>query len=140
MTHLVVDASVAIKWLLPEIHAEAARRVLSEDFTLLAPDLIWAEVGNALWKQWRRGQMAGEVMQGLLQDFQRAPLEISSSGSLVTVACDLARRFERSFYDSLYLALARHRACPVVTADRKLFNSLKGDPHAPSLMWVEDIP
>ena len=105
MTHLVVDASVAIKWLLPEIHAEAARRVLSEDFTLLAPDLIWAEVGNALWKQWRRGQMAGEVMQGLLQDFQRAPLEISSSGSLVTVACDLARRFERSFYDSLYLAL-----------------------------------
>ena len=38
--HFVVDASVAIKWFVPEIHAEAARRLLREGITLLAPDLI----------------------------------------------------------------------------------------------------
>lgn len=41
---VVVDDSVAIKWFVPEIHAEAARRLLREGITLLAPDLIWEDV------------------------------------------------------------------------------------------------
>ena len=54
VARFVVDASVAIKWFVPEIHAEAARRLLREGITLLAPDLIWAEVANALWRMRRR--------------------------------------------------------------------------------------
>jgi predicted nucleic acid-binding protein len=46
----VVDANVAIKWFVPAIHADAARRLLREGMTLLVPDLIWAEVINALWQ------------------------------------------------------------------------------------------
>ncbi|MEK6604283.1 MAG: type II toxin-antitoxin system VapC family toxin, partial [Nitrospirota bacterium] len=66
MTRLVVDASVAVKWLVPEIHADAARRILSPNNELLAPDLIWAEVGNVIWKKWRCGEVPGHAAGDLL--------------------------------------------------------------------------
>jgi predicted nucleic acid-binding protein len=51
---VVVDASVAIKWYLPEIHSEDALRLIDEERELLVPDLVWSEVGNILWKKWQR--------------------------------------------------------------------------------------
>lgn len=51
MTRYVVDASVAIKWFLPEVHSEPASRLLREERYLLVPDLIWAEFGNVLGKK-----------------------------------------------------------------------------------------
>jgi predicted nucleic acid-binding protein len=48
VTPLMVDASIVVKWLLPEPHSIPARRVLTERNDLLAPDLLWAELGNVL--------------------------------------------------------------------------------------------
>ncbi|MGH8512394.1 MAG: type II toxin-antitoxin system VapC family toxin, partial [Gammaproteobacteria bacterium] len=61
MSRWVVDASVAIKWFLPEVHSESANRLLRVDYQLLSPDLIWAEFGNVLWKKWRREEIEAEV-------------------------------------------------------------------------------
>ena len=48
---LVVDANVVIKWHLDEIHSDAARKLLRDDVPdLHAADLVFAEVGNVLWK------------------------------------------------------------------------------------------
>jgi predicted nucleic acid-binding protein len=58
MTKIVVDASVAIKWYVPEIHADAAVRILEGDFVLCAPDLIGAELANAIWKKVRRAEIS----------------------------------------------------------------------------------
>src|SRR2546422_8548461 len=138
MSRFVVDASVAVKWLVPEIGAEAARRVLRPNHELLAPDLIWAEVGNILWKKFRRGELAGETARDLLQDFQRAPLQIAASQRLMPAAWNLAEMYERSFYDSLYLALAVGSECQLVTADLRLYNRLKTGPLAERLLWVEN--
>ena len=88
---VVVDASVAIKWFVPEIHAQAARRLLREGVALLAPDLIWAEVANALWRQWRNKELAAEDVEGILNDFRRYPLRICSGESLYDVAWPVAR-------------------------------------------------
>ena len=140
MSRFVVDASVAVKWLVPEIHAESAGRVLRSRHELLAPDLIWAEVGNILWKKFRRGELPGETACDLLQDFQRAPLRIAASQTLMPAAWSIAERYDRSFYDSLYLALAASAECPLVTADLKLYNRLKASPFAESLIWVENTP
>ena len=76
LDRVVVDASVAVKWFLPEVHAEAARQLLRDKMTLLAPDLIWAEVANALWRKWRDRELAAEVVKGILTDFRRFPLRI----------------------------------------------------------------
>ena len=63
ISRVVVDASVAIKWFVPEVHAETARCLLREGMTLLAPDLIWAEVANALWRKWREKELSAEAVQ-----------------------------------------------------------------------------
>jgi hypothetical protein len=58
---LAVDASVAVKWLLPEVHSDAALRILEHHRPLLVPDLLFAEVGNVLWKRVRRREATIEV-------------------------------------------------------------------------------
>ena len=138
MIRLVVDASVAVKWLMPENHAEAARRILSSNHELLAPDLIWAEVGNILWKRLRRRELRGHVAGDLLRNFYRYPLQTFASRALITAAWELAEQYDRSFYDCLYLALAVNAECPLVTADLKLYNRLKAGPLAERLVWVEN--
>ncbi len=136
---LIVDASVAVKWFLPEAHTEAARRALSGNHTLLAPDLITAEFGNVLWKRWRRGEIEGNAAAGMLRDFTQAPIEIVPSHLLIATAWGIARRFTRSFYDSLYLALAVQADGALLTADRSFYNALRHQTTSLRLCWVEDL-
>ncbi len=55
---LVVDASVAAKWLLTEALSPKAVGLVQPDNELVVPDLFWAEVGNILWKKVRAGELA----------------------------------------------------------------------------------
>lgn len=141
---VVVDASVAIKWFVPEIHAAAARRLLREGIVLLAPDLIWAEVANALWCKWREQELPAEAVEGILNDFRRYPLRITSGESLYDMAWPVAvaagPRSGRTFYDSLYLALGTSNGCPLVTADLRFYNAIKDTPWGRHCLWVEDVP
>lgn len=136
----VVDASIAVKWLLPEIHSAAALRILGGGNELFAPDLIWAEAGNVLWKRVTSGAVSPDNAQALLRDLRRFPITTHPLISLVDSALELAVSFGRTVYDSLYIALALSRQCQLVTADRRLYNSLTRGPLAPTLLWVEDIP
>lgn len=140
VARFVVDASVAIKWFVPEIHAEAARRLLREGVTLLAPDLIWAEVANALWRKWREKELIAEAAEGILNDFRRYPLRIHSGESLYDVAWPVAQGSGWTFYDSLYLALAMSNGCPLVMADLRFFNAIKDTPWGRHCLWIEDVP
>jgi predicted nucleic acid-binding protein len=140
LTHFVVDASVAMKWLMPEEYSESAARLLAEGLELWAPDLIWPELGNILWKKWRREEVPEEEVPVLLQVMQGFPLNIRPSDGLADGAWDIAREFRRSFYDSLYLALAIDRGCPLVTADRRLYNAVGGASSRLPILWVEEIP
>jgi predicted nucleic acid-binding protein len=135
----VVDASVALKWVFPEIYSDAARLLLQKNRELLAPDLIWAEVGNALWKKQRKGEIDGDAAQELLRDFRRFPIKIHPSETILDNAWSIAVDCDRSLYDCLYLALATSSACTLVTADRKLYNALNPGPLADFLTWVEDL-
>lgn len=135
----MVDSSVVVKWFLPEEHTEVARELLKEGNRLVVPDLVRAEVGNVMWKRWRRDEIPAEAVVEVLRDLGRLPLEIESSGPLMEVAWDVARRFGRSFYDSLYVALAERADCTLVTADRKLYNSLGDGDLADRLTWVEEL-
>lgn len=137
MTRIVVDASVAIKWFLPEPHSLQALRLLEGERELLAPDLIWAEVGNVLWKRWRQDELAEENARTILQDLRRIPLLIHPAEEIAEAAWSFASQFQRSFYDSLYLALASSQSCPMVTADRRLWNAVSSE--LPFLVWVEDL-
>jgi predicted nucleic acid-binding protein len=136
---VVVDASVAVKWFFPEPHAQAARQVLSGRRTLLAPELIWAEVANVLWKRVRREELAPEAAWQILQSFRRFPFHTSPIKTLLEPAWRLAVERRISVYDGLYLALAVSRECKLVTADRPFHDAIKAGALASSIIWVEHV-
>ena len=136
---LVVDASVAIKWFLPEIHSEAASLVLETKCELMAPDLIWVEVGSILWKKVIRKEINVQEAEGILKDFLRFPVQTPGSKFLLNSAWQLANGSGATVYDSLYLALARYHGCPLVTADRKFYEVTTKKTAGSSVIWVEDI-
>lgn len=140
MTRFVVDASVTIKWFLPEVHSESAERLLTNKLELWAPDFIWAEFGSILLKKWRRGEISQEKAHFILGSFRHFSLKAHSSEALGEVAWEIASRFQRSFYDSLYLALAIQQGYPMVTADRRFYNALQSSPVAHHILWIEDVP
>lgn len=139
MIKVVVDASVAIKWFVPEIHSLAAARLLDpEVYVLLAPDLIGPEVGNTLWKKMRRDELTREEASEILRAFERVDLQIHPSGVLLAPAFDLATALDRTVYDSLYLALAVAQECSLVTADSKFHSVVRDSPFGDHIRWVED--
>lgn len=140
MRGAVVDASVALKGFLPEIHSEDAARLLDEGWDLEAPDLIRAELGNILWKKWRRREISEEDGSAILADFAQFPVRIVPAEGLLAAAWEISRTYERSFSDSLYLALAQTSGTLFVTADRKLVRALEATPLQPHLAWIEDLP
>ena len=138
MIRFVVDASVAVKWLVPEVHSGAARALLRAESVLLAPDLIRAEVGNVLWKRWRRGELDAAEVDAALADFRRFPLEVHSGELLLESAWAISRDTGLTVYDGLYVALAVAQTALLVTADRRLFEALRGGALATACRWIED--
>lgn len=140
MSSFVVDASVAIKWFFPEIHGDAAGRLLEGEHSLHAPDLIFSEFGNVLWKRFRKNQISRKESSATIDTFLMMPLQVQSTQSLISLALEIACGTHRTVYDSLYLAAATVHQLPFVTADSKLYNALKKGPFSAHLLWIEDIP
>lgn len=137
MKKFVVDASVAVKWYVPEIHSEAAARLLDPEIALYAPDLLGPELGNILWKKVRREEIGREDADEILSAFARLPFEIRPSSVLLPAAFELAIALDRTVYDSLYLALALAEDCALVTADAKFHTVLAASRLAGHVRWVE---
>jgi predicted nucleic acid-binding protein len=142
MEPLVVDSSVAIKWLVVEPYSTEARRILdgyqTGALTLLAPDLIHAEVGNVIWKKHRFQGLAAADAQLILDAFSQVPFTLTSAGVLLADAFRLAVTHQRSVYDAMYLALSAREHCRMVTADERLVNALGSA--FPNLVWVANWP
>ncbi|MDA2910801.1 type II toxin-antitoxin system VapC family toxin [Nitrospiraceae bacterium AH_259_D15_M11_P09] len=139
MTEYVVDASVGIKWFIPEPYSDAARRMRARQ-DLHVPELFSVEVGNALCKRVRRGDLSLGEAEEIFDDLQELPLHRHADNGVLPVAFNLANKSRQSLYDALYLALAVMINGQLVTADRKLFSALAKGPLRRHLCWVEDIP
>lgn len=137
---IVVDASVAIKWYVQEPHTAAASRFLDAGCDLFAPDLLWCEFGNILWKKRLRGDLTAQVAQQIIGELERVAISTEPVAPLLEAAFDIAVRVGRTVYDGAYLAFAERLGCRCVTADEKLYNALQRDRIAAHLLWVEDQP
>src|SRR6266568_3384192 len=100
MKTYVVDASVVVKWFVPEVHSESAVRFLDPDFHLLVPDLLFPEIGNTLWKKIRRGSLIEDDAMAIISALDKVPLHVQSSAELLPVALGLANSLDRSVYDA----------------------------------------
>jgi predicted nucleic acid-binding protein len=124
--NIVVDASVAAKWLLAEVDTDKAAALfqawVAKRIGLLAPEILPVEVSSALWKRVMRGLLPVAEAMRLQNEFNDLGIPLHPIGELADDAFDLALRFRHSVYDGLYLALARKTGADFVTADEKLFN------------------
>lgn len=138
MSRVVIDASVAVKWFLPEEDSDAARALLDSGHDLLAPDLLYAEVGSVLSKRARRGEFAQTDGLNMLRSLMQLRIVMRPHPPLAEAAWAICTRYGQSFYDSLYLALALGSEARFVTADKRFFNALKDTPLAPHMAWVSE--
>lgn len=137
MNPLVVDASVVVKWFLPEALTEAALRVAGRDYEFVAPDLLGAEVISALWKRQRRGELDGAEAAAIVEDFRRIAIVTLPLTPLLPSAFAIAAAAGHSPYDCLYLALAEREDCRLVTADRRFYDAFADGPLGHRMLWIE---
>ena len=130
MSVFVVDASVVIKWFVPEIHSDIACRLLELDHQYLAPDLLFAETTNAVWKKVRQNQLSPPQGQRLVKDLGKIAVETIPCRPLADDAYALATATGCSVYDALYLALAVRLDTQMITADERLARALAAIPAA----------
>jgi predicted nucleic acid-binding protein len=126
VTTVVVDASVVIKWFLPEIHSEAAQRLLRQGNQYFAPDLLYAEIGNVVWKKVRRGELTEKHGRDLVENLHRIAIESVPTRTLIADAYSVALASRRTVYDALYITLAVRLNANLITADERLWNALAG--------------
>ena len=128
---LTVDASVVVKWFVPESLSKEARLLLADPLDLYAPDILLAEFANIIWKKVRRGEVPDarpymDELQGLSEI-----VALHAVHELIARAALVANEIDHPVYDCLYLACAEATESILVTADRRLAN--KVDDRLPSV-------
>lgn len=139
MMRLVVDASVAIKWLVEEGGSDTAGRLLEGDHDLHAPRLMASEVANALWRKVRLGEIARGEAGVLIAAVTEMPLHWSNDETICADAVRLAVTLDRPAYDCVYLALAHRIGAKVVTADAHFANALAATEHEGAVTVLADF-
>ena len=135
----VVDASVVVDLVAPDVGGDAPARVLfgrwaSDGTEPAAPGLLWLETSNALLTGIRRGRWSGADADAAQARLERIPLQRSDVASDLARAFELARRYDNwPVYDMVYVALAERLGTELVTADQRLSDRLA------HLGWVRGI-
>jgi predicted nucleic acid-binding protein len=121
---LVIDASIAVKWVVEEDGTPQAL-ALRKRAKLIAPELLVAECANILWKKVQRDELAEEEAFLAARLLQGSEIELLPTRSLLEAAVRIAIELDHPAYDCLYLALAVDKACQFVTADERFLRKVR---------------
>lgn len=124
---LIIDASVALKWVIEEDGSVAARELLVDE-DLAAPDLLWSECANVLWTKVRRQQISREAAIQAFAAIDGAPIRVVPSRPLAKAAQLIALELDQTVYDSLYLAAALAERTSLITADAAFAKAVAAHP------------
>ena len=123
MTTLVIDASIAVKWVVEE-DGTAEALTLRRRAKLIAPELLTAECAKILWKKFQRNELSKDEAFLAARLLQAADIEFLPTRSLLEAAAEIAIELNHAAYDCLCLALATERECRFVTADERFVRKL----------------
>lgn len=135
---LVVDASVAIKWLLPEAYSEECLALLGRNEPILVPDFLMTQVGNGLAKRVKTGDLKPGWTEHAMSALLRLPLLRVPVSELAVDAMGLASHGKRPFSDAVYLALAVREGVPLITADWRWYAMVSNGPLKEYVKFVRD--
>jgi predicted nucleic acid-binding protein len=133
---LVVDASVALKWFIPELDSPDANRLISRDVRLVAPRVLHVEIANGLWKAGLRQQISHAEAKNFCANIERLISTWHSDQALMDDALDFALRLRHPIYDCLYLALAERCGTCCVTVDKRLLSVAPNGLALPLSAWI----
>lgn len=140
MTRLVIDANVAIKWVLPEVYSDLALSILDNDQDeLLVPDFFFAEITNILWKRIQRKELSLEKAQENLEDIKQIDFKVFDSYDLAAQALEIAVQVNQAIYDCIYLSLAINHDCRMITADERSINAMQQNLNTDSVVWLGSV-
>ena len=139
---VVVDASLALKWLVREEHSDTALALLrfweSQDLRPAAPRLMPFEAANAVHRRVVRGELTVETAAALIENLLSSRLELHETPNLHRRALELASQLDQgAVYDAHYLALAEILECEMWTADEKFVRA--ASPVARNLRWLGEF-
>jgi predicted nucleic acid-binding protein len=120
---VVIDASVAIKWVLSEPDSDAAERLVEEE-SLAAPDFMLLETANVLRTKARRGDISPADARSAFAGIRATPIRFFGASDYAIYAQELALELDQTVYDCLYLALALSERIVLVTADEAFYRSV----------------
>lgn len=140
MSVYVIDASVAAKWFFEEEYSGSALNIFHSDHILHAPDFILLEIDNVICKRGKSGEITDSEGEEVRTSMRLMPLRKHNLQLLMDTAFEIACLAGISIYDSLYIALAVRLDCPVVTADKRLYNAIRKTPFKENAMWIEELP
>lgn len=135
---LVVDASVAVMWFVPEPHTMTAKEILSREGTLHAPDLFRAEVVSVLCKKIQIKELKADEGREALNAFMQLPVQFHPTADLLIPAFEIALESRQYVYDCVYLILAAQLNITMVTADRRFYKAIQKTGFKNHIDWIED--
>ncbi|MFY9951582.1 MAG: type II toxin-antitoxin system VapC family toxin [Candidatus Sulfotelmatobacter sp.] len=131
MTAFVLDASVAVKWVIPSANEALSaqslrllRRYVAGEIDFVVPDIFWAEIGNVLWKGARQQRWSRTLAEGAASGMKDRDFLTISTQILLPAALKIALLYDRSVYDAMYVAAAIQFKIEMITADERLANAL----------------
>ena len=139
MIPYIVDASVGIKWLLPEPRTREALWVRSSGHPLHVPSFFDLELTSVLVKKQRAGLLTERQATRFVAQLRMLPLTRHAEQTLLPQAYEIAIGTGSSVYDATYLALAQRLNGKMVTADEAFRQALIGSPWEPFVLRLNDI-
>ena len=132
----VVDASVAVKWYVPEVFEQEATNVLKGRHDLHVPELILPEFSNIIWKKVLRGELTAAEGSKIVSALTRKGWTLHSHLQTLRSAYTGAEATGQTVYDWTYMALAVSLSCEFVTADERFYKAVVPTPFAANIKWI----
>jgi len=122
----VLDASVVVKWFLPEIHQVESFDLLKSNPVLIAPEFLKVEFDSILSKWCRSGRLNYERAEEVRSVFKKIKIYFIGLDDIADISFEVSAKLPVTYYDALYLCTAKFYECKMVTFDRKLLKSVEG--------------
>jgi predicted nucleic acid-binding protein len=124
MSAFVVDASVLFKTLIREVGSDDADALVASAH-IIVPEIVYPEVGNAIWSRRRIAGITDETARDFIDHFGRAAFEVHSNRPYMSRAFAIAVALDHPIYDCIYLALAERLGIPLITADQRFITTVR---------------
>lgn len=122
---VVLDASIIAKWFIPEENSVLVSNFIPEGAYELAPSIVEFELLSALCKNVGRGNLTKEMMSKAVDIWEELIrddwLWLVPTHKYINEAIDLSCNLKHPLYDCCYIAVAIKENCPLITADKKLY-------------------